>query len=157
MNCGAPLAVDSGANPLACDYCNSWAAVSPRRVSEQERELARLDVEWEKEKAPYLTVFRDGRRRAVAPWAVVAGGMVLLLFLAFFDVGACVIAADQAASSEDALAVAWAPFLGLPLLGALFTFVSLCALRAELRKSLRYREAYRRYRGRREAIGARAE
>jgi hypothetical protein len=108
--------------------------------------VVRIDREWEQEKSQYLTVRRDGSRTTPKPAVVLFGGMAYLLFIVCFDLGACTIAAEQVAEGKGPPAFPWAPFLCLPLLGAIFTFVGFCGITQEFKKALKYREAYGRYR-----------
>lgn len=157
QNCGAPLRSGPPGTLLHCLYCGSThrpfftppvARIMPDRQSE---ELARIDREWEEERQPYLWSLRDGSKSPITPFQVLLGGMAYLTFIAFYDVGACVAAADMAQNANPPPAVPWAPYLGLPLLGAIFTFVGICLIARNFKKALRYRVLYRRYLRRRGA------
>src|SRR5262245_4758307 len=88
-SCGAPFEVRAAAEFLSCRHCGSCAPFpshdkpsqpvsAPPPDPAQERELERLDREWDQEKAPYLTACRDGRRFVAKPAGIVAGGVVYL-------------------------------------------------------------------------------
>jgi hypothetical protein len=161
-SCGAALTVTPAADFVSCRYCGSWWCLqssvdlarpaSPALSPAQEAALAALDREWDKEKEPYLILRRDGSRSAIKPAPILFGGGAYLLFIGCYDVGACVAALQQMAEVKDTAVVPWAPFLLLPLLGAIFTFIGVCLIPEDFKKALRYREACRRYRARRAAI-----
>jgi hypothetical protein len=161
-SCGAALTVLPAADLLSCGYCGSCSSLRsnlerPAATSlspAQEQELARIDREWEQEKAPYLILRRDGSRTAPKPVVVLVGGFAYLLFVGCFDCAACSVAAEQVAEGQGPPLFPWAPFLCLPLLGVVFTFAGICGITHEFKKARRYLEASQRYRRRRAEITA---
>lgn len=155
INCGASLT--PAGSELACQYCGSthrhsrYPPLACLVDDPQGRELARIDQEWEAERQPYLWTNGDGTCQPPTILGVLGGGLVYLLFMAFYNAGAWAAAADMA-ENADGLAFSWAPYLGLPLLGVIFTGVGFALLGRQLKQAWDYRLAERRYLRRRAAV-----
>jgi hypothetical protein len=156
VNCGASLA--RSGDDWTCRYCGSThrhpgvPLLACLLDDPQGRELARLDREWEEEQQSYMRQCRDGTRRPPTILGVLGGGVAYLLFMAIYNVGAWAAAADMARKADPPPAVPWAPYLGLPLLGVIFTGVGLAMLRHHFKQAWQYRIAQRRYQHRRAAV-----
>src|SRR5262249_10245095 len=152
------------ADLLSCAYCGSWAAMStrcnelvpvpvPPPDDALQLALARIDREWEKEKAPYLTIHRSGLRSVAVPQHVLLAGLGVVGFLSLWEGGVIFGAVNQALYEQEPAPLEWwvvipifALFGAVMLVGAVGGFV------AGFQQALQYRAAHRRYLERRRAL-----